>query len=53
MSSDDTETEKNFFAGKVVRRVRKLWISAEVTKVLFNVIVKHFLKSSIADTPIH
>ena len=53
MSSDDTETERNFFAGKVVRRVRKLWISAEVTKVLFNIILKHYLMSFIADTPLH
>jgi reverse gyrase len=53
MSSDDTETERNFFAGKVVRRVRKLWISTEVTKVLFNFIAKHYLTSFVVDTPLH
>lgn len=34
MSSDDTETERTFHFGKVVRRVRKFWISEDVTKVL-------------------
>lgn len=33
MSSDETETERTFFAGKGVRRVRKFWISDELTKV--------------------
>ena len=33
MSSDETEIEKGFGAPKILRRVRKLWLSPEITQV--------------------
>lgn len=33
MSSDETETEAQFSAAKTVRRIRKHWISEDVSKV--------------------
>jgi len=43
MSSDDTDVEGTFYAGKVVRRVRKFWISSEVTKVSLGFMAFHCL----------
>ncbi|KAF9531554.1 hypothetical protein CPB83DRAFT_833652 [Crepidotus variabilis] len=34
MSSDETETEKGFYASKVVRRRKKMWINPEVSSML-------------------
>jgi hypothetical protein len=48
MSSDDTDLEGTFYAGKVVRRVRKFWISTEVTKVS---VITWFHGLSLPDTP--
>jgi hypothetical protein len=33
MSSDETETEAQFSAAKTVRRIRKHWISEDISKV--------------------
>ncbi|KAF9524701.1 hypothetical protein CPB83DRAFT_897632 [Crepidotus variabilis] len=34
MSSDETETEKGFYASKVVRRRKKIWINPQVSNML-------------------
>ncbi len=53
MLSDDTDLEGTFYAGKVVRRVRKFWISAEVTKVSHGFMAFYCLTQLLTDAPLH